>query len=142
MSREYPQRPIAAVGAVVWRDGRVLLIRRAKPPNAGAWSLPGGAQKIGETVFETAIREVREETGGDVAVVGLIDVVDSVHRDGDGKVRYHYTLIDVAARWLSGEISAASDAAEVAWVAPDDLAALNLWSETLRIIDASRSLVG
>lgn len=141
MPREYPHRPIPAVGAVVWNDGRVLLIRRAKPPNAGAWSLPGGAQEIGETVAETAVREVREETGTEIDVVGLVDVVDSVHRDENGRVRFHYTLIDVAARWRSGDILAGSDATDVAWVAPEDLPVLDLWDETLRIIEASRALV-
>lgn len=142
MSREYPHRPIPAVGAVVWKDGRVLLVRRAKPPNVGAWSLPGGAQKVGETVDEAAVREVREEAGIEIAVAGLIDVIDSVHRDGDGAVRYHYTLIDVAARWVAGTLAAGADADAAAWFAPEELDGLDLWSETLRVIRQSRSLAG
>ena len=73
-----------AVGVVVWKDGEVLLIRRAKPPRSGQWSIPGGAQELGETVRETAVREVREETGLDIAVTDLIEVVDFIERDDTG----------------------------------------------------------
>jgi len=132
MPRSYPDRPIVGVGVVVWRDERVLLIRRAKPPRQGEWSLPGGAQKTGETVFDAARREVLEETGLAIDVLGLVDVVDSIQRDDTGRVRYHYTLVDVFAAWRGGTVTAGDDAAEAAWV---DLDALPpLWSETERII--------
>ena len=142
MSREYPDRPIAAVGVVVWRGGRVLLVRRGKPPREGQWSLPGGAQELGETVFEAAAREVREETGIEIEVVDTVAVVDSISRDGDGGVEYHYTLVDVAARWRSGEVLAGGDAAEVTWADPDALDGYDLWSETLRIIALARTRLG
>jgi ADP-ribose pyrophosphatase YjhB (NUDIX family) len=132
MSRLYPDRPVCGVGAVVWRDGQVLLVRRANPPRRGEWSLPGGAQEIGETVFEAARREVREETGLTIEVLGLVDVVDSIHRDEDGRVRYHYTLADVFARAAGGGEAAAGDALEVAWFDLDGLPAM--WPETERII--------
>jgi ADP-ribose pyrophosphatase YjhB (NUDIX family) len=134
MSREYPERPIVGVGAVVLRAGEVLLIRRGKPPREGLWSLPGGAQEVGETVFEAARREVREETGVDVEVLGIVDVVDSIDRDRAGGVRQHYTLVDVFAAWREGEPKAGFDAAEAAWIPLDRLRALGLWSETERII--------
>ena len=94
-SREFPCRPLIGVGAVVINDDKVLMIKRGKPPSQGRWSLPGGAQKTGETVGEAACREVAEETGLKVQIQGLIDVVDSITRDGNGKIQYHYTLIDL-----------------------------------------------
>ncbi len=132
MPRTYPDRPIVGVGVVVWRDDTVMLIRRAKPPRQGEWSLPGGAQKLGETVFDAARREVLEETGLTIDVLGLVDVVDSIQRDDSGRVRYHYTLVDVFAAWRAGEATAGHDAAEAAWVGLDALPPL--WSETERVI--------
>ncbi len=137
MSREYPERPLVGIGVVVWRGADVLLIRRGKEPRRGQWSLPGGAQKIGETVYEGARREVREETGLDVKITGLIDVVDSIVPDGNGKIQYHYTLIDLAAEWQAGEPVPGGDAASAAFVAADDLDGYDLWDETLRIIALS-----
>lgn len=136
--RAYPARPHIGVGVVVWKDGKVLLIRRGKPPREGQWSLPGGRQKLGETVRETAAREVREETGLEVEIGGLIDVIDSLTRDGGGAVEYHYTLVDFAAAWVSGEAQAGTDAAEAVWADPGNLAPYDLWDETLRVIALSR----
>lgn len=133
-SRLYPDRPIVGIGAVILRRKEVLLVRRGKPPRQGQWSLPGGAQKLGESVFDAARREVREETGLVVEVLGLVDVVDSIIRDDDGGVRYHYTLVDVAARWRDGEAMAGSDASDAAWFDLDAIASLGLWAETERVI--------
>ena len=138
-ARQYPARPLVGIGVVVWRDGKVLLIRRGKQPRKGQWSLPGGAQKTGETVRQAARREVREETGLEVEVAELVDVVDSLERDADGRVRYHYTLVDFSARASAGEAVAGGDAAEVAWRDPADLPGLGLWSETERIIRLSQA---
>jgi ADP-ribose pyrophosphatase YjhB (NUDIX family) len=136
VSREYPNLPLVGVGVVVLRDGRVLLIRRAKPPRQGEWSLPGGLQKLGETVFEAACREVVEETGVGIRPLGVIDVVDLIERDRDDRrVRYHYTLIDVVADWVSGEAVAAGDAAAVFWAEQAEVRSLVAWSETVRIIE-------
>lgn len=134
MSREYPDRPFVGVGAVVLNGGRVLLARRGNPPKAGDWSLPGGAQMVGETVFEAACREVREETSLAIEVLGVVDVIDSIHRDPDGRIRYHYTLVDVVAQSDGDAAIAGDDAAAVGWFSLDDLAGLKLWSETERII--------
>lgn len=134
MRREYPERPIVGIGAIVLKGASVLLIRRGKPPRAGGWSLPGGAQKVGEMAAEAALREVREETGIEADVLGLVDVVDSVTRDAEGRIQYHYTLVDFACRWTAGEPVAGGDAAEARWVPIADLDGLGLWSETLRVI--------
>lgn len=135
VSRLYPERPIVGIGVVVLRDKEVLLIRRARPPRKGQWSLPGGAQKTGESVVQAAAREVREETGVEIEVRGLLDVIDSIQQDPDGRVRYHYTLVDVYAEWLGGEAVADGDAAEARWWLISDIPRLELWSETLRMIE-------
>ncbi len=131
---EYPNRPLVGVGVVVIKNGRVLLIRRGKPPRAGAWSLPGGRQRLGETVREAARRELREETGVEAAVTDLLDVVDSITRDDGGAISYHYTLVDFLAEWRAGEARAGGDAAEAVWAGVEDLAPFELWDETLRLI--------
>ena len=135
MSRLYPERPVVGVGVVVLRGNQVLLVRRAKQPRQGEWSLPGGAQEIGETVFEAGRREVLEETGITVEVRGLLDVVDSIQPDDMERIRYHFTLVDVLAVWVSGEAQAATDAAEVAWFKRTAVPDLGLWSETQRMIE-------
>lgn len=123
-----------AVGVVVWKDDEVLLIRRAKPPRRGEWSIPGGAQELGETVKDTATREVREETGLDVTVTDLIEVVDFIERDDTGRVSYHYTLVDWSAEWRNGEALPSDDVSEIMWVDPAELESYGIWSETVRII--------
>jgi len=136
--RQNPDRPIVGVGVVVWRKDRFLLVRRGKEPNRGQWSIPGGAQKLGETVFAAAAREVLEETGLAVEVQALVDVVDGIMTDEQGEVVYHYTLVDVVAESAAGVPVAADDAADVGWFSLGDLADLGLWSETERIIRESR----
>ena len=110
MSTEFPDRPVVGVGAVVWRGDRVLLIRRGKPPRAGQWSLPGGAQQLGETLLEAMTREVREETGLIVEGIQLLTTVDLIEREPDGRVRYHYTLVDFTAEAPVGEAVPGDDA--------------------------------
>ncbi len=136
-SREYPAYPVVGVGVVVWKDGAVLLIRRGKPPREGTWSLPGGRQKLGETVREAAIREVGEEAGIEITIGNLLDVVDSLTRDGGDEILYHYTLVDFDADWQAGEARAGGDAAEILWAHPKSLERYDLWSETTRIIALS-----
>ena len=133
-SREYPRHPVVGVGAVVWFGERVLLIKRGRPPRLGQWSTPGGAQRLGETVAEAAAREVFEETALRIERPEVIATVDLIERDDDGRVRYHYTLIDVTAEAPSDAVRAGSDAAEVRWFLPDEVRTLGLWSETVRII--------
>lgn len=138
MSREYPLQPLIGLGAIVWKEGRVLMVQRGRPPRAGIWSLPGGLQLLGETVADGIRREIAEEAGIEIDLLGLVEVIDSVHRDADGRVLYHYTIIDYAARWTAGEAAAGDDAAAVAWVDPAELHRLETWEETLRVIEKSR----
>lgn len=136
-AREYPARPWVGVGVVIWRDGKILLAKRGRPPRRGEWSIPGGAQTIGETVAETAVREAMEETGLIVRPAELISVEDAVTRDAAGRVLYHYTIVEIAADWIDGEAAAADDADDVRWVSPDEADALLALSDA----DAARRVV-
>jgi 8-oxo-dGTP diphosphatase len=136
-------QPVVGVGVVVLRGNppatEVLLIRRGRPPKQGEWSIPGGRQEFGETVRETALRELLEETGITAANPRLLDVVDLIRlaQDSpahDGHIAGHWTLVDFAADWVAGEPVAGDDAADARWVSVGDLERLGLWTETLRII--------
>ena len=126
MAREYPDNPLVGVGAVIVQDHRVLLIRRGTPPLLGEWSLPGGVLECGETLREAVVREAREETGLAVETGEMLGVYERVIRDDQGRVRYHYVLIDFLCRPLGGDLKAGSDAADVRWFTRDELPALNL----------------
>ncbi|HET6183081.1 MAG TPA: NUDIX hydrolase [Acetobacteraceae bacterium] len=139
--REYPPRPIVGIGIVVLKDDRVLLVRRAKPPNVGTWTLPGGAQELGETAEAAARRELAEETGIEAGPLQLVAQVDSIRRDADGRVQFHYTIIDFAAAWAGGEPVAGSDVSEAVWAPVDALELYDLWSEAHRVIAAARRLI-
>lgn len=134
MNREYPEQPIIGVGAIIIDGPRVLLVKRAHPPIAGQWSIPGGALEIGELVREAAVREAREETGLIVDPGDLLGVFDRVLRDPERRVQYHYVLIDFLCTPVGGELRAASDAAAARWFAPEELPALNLADDTHQVI--------
>jgi ADP-ribose pyrophosphatase YjhB (NUDIX family) len=139
--REYPARPIVGIGIVVIKDDSVLLVRRGKPPNIGAWTLPGGAQELGETAEDAARRELLEETGLEVGPMYFAATVDNIRRDEAGRVRFHYTIIDFAARWVAGTPIADTDVTEAAWAPLDALDDYDLWSEAHRVIAIARQLV-
>lgn len=143
MTGAAPRAPVAAVGIVCFRGDDVLLIRRGQPPIEDAWSLPGGRIEWGERAADAALRELKEETGCTAAIVGLIDVVDAVlsRRSGEDAPWGHYVLVDYAARWTAGEPKAGDDARDARFFSPSTLAALDLWDETRRIIEAGRIMV-
>lgn len=122
--------PVPAVGVICFRDRDVLLIRRGREPRLGQWSLPGGRVEPGERLAETALRELREETGVEAELLGLVDVVDGIFPDHSR----HYVLIDYAARWISGEPNPGDDAAEAEFVPLDEACARVDWDETRRVI--------
>jgi ADP-ribose pyrophosphatase YjhB (NUDIX family) len=140
--REYPARPIVGIGMIVLKGDAVLLVRRGKPPNIGSWTLPGGAQEVGETAEEAARRELLEETGITTGPLMFAAHVDNIRRDRDGRVQFHYTILDFAARWESGEPVAATDVTEALWAPLDRLHDFALWSEAYRVIAIARQLVG
>ena len=134
MERAYGSHPVAAVGAVVVRDGTVLLVRRGQAPLLGAWTLPGGAIELGETGPEALRRELNEECGILVAVERVLDVVDLIETDGAHGVRFHYVIVEFLARYLGGELRASSDAAAARFVPPEALRALGLSETALRVV--------
>jgi 8-oxo-dGTP diphosphatase len=132
-----PTQTTVGVGVVIIKGDDVLLIRRGQPPREGEWSIPGGRQELGETVKETAVREVMEETGVTIANLKLIDVVDAFGKHPDGSLRQQWVLVDFRADWVSGEPRAGGDAASVEWVPWSRIDSLGLWSETVRVINAA-----
>lgn len=132
-------RPEIGVGVVLLRDGKdgekeVLLVRRGKPPMQGQWSIPGGRQEWAETVRDAACREVREETGLHIEILGLIDVVDALIKGVGDALSHHYTLVDFAALAVGGQLQAGSDATAVQWVPVGQIDDYLPWVETRRII--------
>ena len=121
MAREYPAHPAVGVGAVVVRGGRALIVRRAHEPRKGEWSLPGGLLHLGESLADAVRREVREETGLDVELGPIIETFDRIHRDDEGRVRYHFVIIDFVCWSPGGDAVAGSDAEAVAWVTADEI---------------------
>ena len=124
MSRDYPTRPMVGLLAIVRRGDRFLLVRRAREPNKDRWGFPGGVQELGETVVDGARRELAEETGLLAGGGQAITTLDAIDRDDAGGIRYHYTLIVVLMRDVTGEPVAGDDAAEVGWFGLADLATL------------------
>lgn len=134
MKRDYPDRPIVGVGAVVVHEGRALVVRRAKEPLKGEWSIPGGAVELGETLREAAAREALEETGLIVEAGEVLEVFDSILRDPAGHTQYHYVLVDFRCRPLGGELRAASDVSDARWITEDELPPLHLTETAQRVI--------
>ena len=121
MSRLYPNRPIVGVGAIIIQNGKILLEKRKNDPGRGKWSIPGGLVELGESLEQTVIREVQEETGLVVDAPELIDVVNQTTLDESGKVKYHFVIVDYVVKLKDGTAIAASDAAELEWVLLDEV---------------------
>jgi 8-oxo-dGTP diphosphatase len=136
-ARIYPTRPYLAVSAAIFRDGRVLIARRARPPAHGLYTLPGGGVELGETLEEAVIREVREETALEVEPVALAGYRQAIGRDADGKVERHFVILPFAARWKSGEIALNEELAEAHWLKPSELSGLNTTEGLAQIVAAA-----
>ena len=137
----YPTSPRVGIGIVLLRGEEVLLVKRGKPPALRAWALPGGKQELGETAEEAARRELLEETGLACGTLTLAGHVDSIHHDPHGRIRYHYTILDFAARYVGGEARASDDVTDCAWVRVEQFDDYDLWDEARRIIVKAFSLV-
>jgi 8-oxo-dGTP diphosphatase len=130
---------MVGIGVVLLRPDAVLLVRRSNPPSAGQWSVPGGRQELGEPAEAAARRELLEETGLTVGALQLVANVDSIHADDDGRVRFHYTILDFAGLWQGGEPRAGDDVSDAAFFPFDALDGMGLWSEALRVIALARA---
>lgn len=134
MKRDYPDRPLLGVGAVIVRDDRVLVVRRLNPPLQGQWSIPGGLVETGETIKEALIREIREETGLAVEPIELIEVFERILRDPDSRVQYHFVVIDYLCRIVWGDADPGTDVSEIQWARLEDLPNLGITPETSSVI--------
>jgi ADP-ribose pyrophosphatase YjhB (NUDIX family) len=134
MIREYPNRPLVGVGAIIVENGRVALIKRGHPPLLGEWSIPGGMLELSETVRQAAVREAQEETGLIVDATELLGVFDRIVRDDDGRTLYHYVLIDFLCRRISGELRASGDADDARWFQREEVSKLPLPKDSAEVI--------
>jgi 8-oxo-dGTP diphosphatase len=138
--RKYPDRPYVGVGAVIVRDGTVLLVKRKYEPLAGQWSLPGGAVEVGETLEACLVREMREETGLEVSVGPVIEVLDRISHDEEGRVMYHFVLVDYLCWPTGGALRAGSDVAEAIFASPRDLLQYDLTSKATSVVERALRL--
>jgi ADP-ribose pyrophosphatase YjhB (NUDIX family) len=134
MKRDYPERPIIGVGAVIVRGDRVLLVRRATEPLRGEWSVPGGMLELGEKLRDGTAREALEETGLQVEVGEVLDVFDSIFTDDEGRTQYHYVLIDFLCLPISGEATPGSDVSEVKWTTESELSGMQPRDSIARVV--------
>jgi 8-oxo-dGTP diphosphatase len=123
--RTYPATPILAVSAAIIRNGKVLIVRRARPPASGLYTLPGGGVEVGETLIEAVVREVREETALAIEPVALAGYREAITRDGDGRIERHFVILPFAARWIAGEPMLNDELSEAIWLDPSEIAGLN-----------------
>ena len=134
MKRLYPDQPVVGVGAVVFKGDEVLLVRRGKEPALGEWSLPGGAVEVGETLAEALHRELKEETGIEVEILGLSAFLDRIFPDAEGKISYHYVLLDFLCCYSGGEPQAGSDILELCFTPLPCLEDFQLTSHAKEVI--------
>jgi len=134
LKRDYPDRPLLGVGAIIVRQEKVLVVRRATPPLKGDWSIPGGLVETGETTREAVVREISEETGLTIEPIELIEVFERILRDRDSRVEYHFVVIDYLCRIVSGVSRPGSDVSEIRWARLDDLEDLRITPETRHVI--------
>jgi 8-oxo-dGTP diphosphatase len=135
--RTYPTRPYLAVSAAIFRDGRVLIVRRGRPPSRGLYTLPGGGVELGETLEQAVMREVREETGLDIQPLALAGYRQVITRDTHGKIERHFVILPFAARWIAGDVSLNEELAEASWLLPSELALLKTTEGLAEIVAAA-----
>ena len=133
-NREYPSLPRVAVGAIVFKDHKVLLVRRGKPPAEDLWAIPGGSVEIGETLAAAAEREIFEETGITIHALKPVYTFDVIERDFSGRTRFHYVIVDLIGDYVRGEIRAGDDASAARWVSSDEMASLKVSSRTRQLL--------
>jgi ADP-ribose pyrophosphatase YjhB (NUDIX family) len=133
-NRQYPDRPILGVGALIFRADRILLVERGQEPLKGLWSLPGGVVEVGETLEQAVRREIREETNLEIEILEVLEIFERIMRDAAGRPEYHYVLVDYLCRAREGAAQAASDAANLVWTTLADLPTLTLTEGTLPVI--------
>jgi ADP-ribose pyrophosphatase len=133
--REYPDEPRVAVGAVVFHEDRVLLVKRGRPPSRALWAIPGGGVDLGETLAQAAEREVFEETGVRIRAGAPVYTFDHIERDGAGRVRFHYVIVDLGGEYIDGDIRPGDDALAVRWVAAEELPRLEVSARTLALLN-------
>jgi ADP-ribose pyrophosphatase YjhB (NUDIX family) len=133
-ARRYPATPLVGVGALIVQDSRIVLIRRAKPPSAGEWSIPGGLVRLGETLLQAVAREALEETGLQVEPVSLVELLERIFPDKEGRIRHHYVLADFLCRVTGGTLHAGSDASEACWADESSLDEFGLPGITLQVV--------
>jgi 8-oxo-dGTP diphosphatase len=131
---EYPSLPRVAVGAIVFKDHKVLLVRRGKPPAEDLWAIPGGRVEIGETLPAAAEREIFEETGITIQALKPVYTFDVIERDSSGRIRFHYVIVDLIADYVRGDIRAGDDASAARWVSSDEMASLKVSSKTRQLL--------
>ena len=139
--RTYPQRPFLAVSAAILRDGKVLVVRRARKPALGLYTMPGGVVEAGETLFEAVAREVREETSLEIQPLALAGHREAIVRDRDGKVERHFIILCFAARWISGEPVLNEELDEARWLEPAALAALRTTEGLAEIVASAFEII-
>jgi ADP-ribose pyrophosphatase YjhB (NUDIX family) len=132
--RTYPATPILAVSAAIIRDGKVLIVRRARPPARGVYTLPGGGVEAGETLVEAVVREVREETALAVEPVALAGYREAIVRDDGGRVERHFVILPFAARWIAGEPVLSDELLEAMWRDPSEIAGLDTTAGLAEIV--------
>jgi 8-oxo-dGTP diphosphatase len=137
---EYPDVPRVGVGAVVVKDGRVLLVKRGKPPSLGMWAIPGGRVELGETLQQAVERELLEETGITVRAGSPILTFDVIIRDDDSRVRFHYVIVDMLAEYIDGEARAGDDAHDAGWKTAQEIDALPVYSVTVDLLKRATDL--
>ena len=135
MNREYLNYPIISAGGVIIIDGKILMIKRRNEPEAGKWTIPGGAINIGERIKDGLKREIFEETGLCVDVKKLLDIMEKIIKDNQGKIKYHYLIADYLCEYVSGDINASSDALEAKLISSDDIDKFELCDGTKGIIE-------